>query len=87
MLGEDFVLFSFEKLEDPAASLDKLKNFDKARLIPLPPEIDAGCGYALRIREKDLTKALAILEESDYDGIFLMERDKNGRRVITRYVF
>lgn len=87
MLGEDFVLFSFEKFEDPAAALDKLKNFDKARLIPLPPEIDAGCGYALRIREKDLTKALTILEESDYDGIFLMERDKNGRRVISRYVF
>lgn len=87
MLGEDFVLFSFEKFEDPAAALDKLKNFDKARLIPLPPEIDAGCGYALRIREKDLTKALAILDEKDYDGIFLMERDKNGRRVITRYVF
>ena len=87
MLGENFVLFSFEKFEDPAAALDKLRNFDKARLIPLPPEIDAGCGYALRIREKDLTKALAILEESDYDGIFLMERDKNGRRVISRYVF
>lgn len=87
MLGEDFVLFSFEKFENPAAALDKLKNFDKARLIPLPPEIDAGCGYALRIREKDLTKALAILDESDYDGIFLMERDKNGRRVISRYVF
>ena len=87
MLGEDFVLFSFEKFEDPAAALDKLKNFDKARLIPLPPEIDAGCGYALRIREKDLTKALTILEESDYDGIFLMERDKNGKRVISRYVF
>lgn len=87
MLGEDFVLFSFEKFEDPAAALDKLKNFDKARLIPLPPEIDAGCGYALRIREKDLTKAIAILEESDYDGIFLMERDKNGRRIISSYVF
>ncbi|WP_306483078.1 DUF3343 domain-containing protein [Anaerococcus sp.] len=87
MLGENFVLFSFEKFEDPAAALDKLKNFDKARLIPLPPEIDAGCGYALRIREKDLTKALAILEESDYNGIFLMERDKNGRRIISRYVF
>lgn len=87
MLGEDFVLFSFEKFEDPAAALDKLKNFDKARLIPLPPEIDAGCGYALRIREKDLTKALTILEESDYDGIFLMERDENGKRVISRYVF
>ena len=87
MLGEDFVLFSFEKFEDPAASLDKLKNFDKARLIPLPPEIDAGCGYALRIREKDLTKALAILDKSDYDGIYLMERDKNGRRIISSYVF
>ena len=87
MLGENFVLFSFEKFEVPAAALDKLKNFDKARLIPLPPEIDAGCGYALRIREKDLTKALTILEKSDYDGIFLMERDKNGRRVISSYVF
>lgn len=87
MLGEDFVLFSFEKFEDPASALDKLKNFDKARLIPLPPEIDAGCGYALRILKKDLDKAIAILKEEDYDGIFLMEKDENGRRVISSYVF
>ena len=87
MLGEDFVLFSFEKFEDPAAALDKLKNFKKARLIPLPPEIDAGCGCALRILKKDLDKAIAILKEKDYDGIFLMEKDENGRRVISSYVF
>ena len=78
MLGEDFVLFSFEKFEDPAAALDKLRNFDKARLIPLPPEIDAGCGYALRIREKNLTKALPILEESDMMGFSLWSEIKMG---------
>lgn len=87
MLGKTFVLFSFEKFEDPAAALDKLRNFDKARLIPLPPEIDAGCGYALRILEKDLDKALNILEKRDYDEIFLMEKDENGRRLISSYVF
>lgn len=87
MLGETFVLFSFEKFEDPAAALDKVKDLAKARLIPLPPEIDAGCGYALRLLEKDLDKALDILEKGDYDGIFLMERDENGRRVISSYVF
>lgn len=87
MLGEEFILFSFANFEDPARALDKVKDFKKARLIPLPPEIDAGCGFALRIRKEDLDKALKILTKDDYDGIFLMVKDKNGRRLIEKYVF
>lgn len=87
MLGEEFILFSFAKFEDPARALDKVKDFNKARLIPLPPEIDAGCGFTLRIRKEDLDKALEILAKDDYDGIFLMGKDKNGRRLIEKYVF
>lgn len=87
MLGEEFILFSFAKFEDPARALDKVQNFNKARLIPLPPEIDAGCGFALRIRKEDLDKAMKILTKDDYDGIFLMGKDKNGRRLIEKYVF
>lgn len=87
MLGEEFILFSFAKFEDPARALDKVKDFKKARLIPLPPEIDAGCGFALRIRKEDLDKAFKILTKDYYDGIFLMGKDKNGRRLIEKYVF
>lgn len=87
MLGEEYIIFSFEKFEDPAATFDKVKDFKKARLIPLPPEIDAGCGFALRIRKKDLDKAFKILSESDYDGVFTMKKDPKGRRLIEKYVF
>lgn len=87
MLGEEFIIFSFPNFEDPSRAFDKVKDFKKARLIPLPPEIDAGCGFALRIRKEDLDKALKILTKDDYDGIFLMGKDKNGRRLIEKYVF
>lgn len=87
MLGEEFILFSFSNFEDPSRALDKVKDFKKARLIPLPPEIDAGCGFALRIRKEDLDQSLKILTKDDYDGIFLMGKDKNGRRLIEKYVF
>lgn len=87
MLGEEYILFSFEKFEDPAAVLDKVKDFKKARLIPLPPEIDAGCGFALRIRKEDIDKALEKLSKADYEGIFIMKKDPSGRRLIEKYVF
>lgn len=87
MLEETFVLFSFENFNDPAKALDKVKDFEKARLIPLPPEIDADCGYALRIREDDLKKALDILIEGDFDKIFSLKKDSNKKRIIEEYVF
>lgn len=87
MLDKTFILFSFEKFEEPAAALDKLKDLEKARLIPLSSQIDAGCGFALRILERDLPLALNRLTKKDYDGIFLMKRDKNGRMLIEKYVF
>lgn len=87
MLDKTFILFSFEKFEEPAAALDKLKDLEKARFIPLPSQIDAGCGFALRILERDLPLALNRLTKKDYDGIFLMKRDKNGRMLIEKYVF
>lgn len=87
MLDKTFILFSFEKFKEPAAALDKLKDLEKARLIPLPSQIDAGCGFALRILERDLPLALNRLTSKDYDGIFLMKRDKNGRMLIEKYVF
>lgn len=87
MLGEEYILFSFETFEDPVAALDKVKDFKKARLIPLPPEIDAGCGFALRIRKEDIDKALEKLSKADYEGIFIMKKDPSGRRLIEKYVF
>lgn len=87
MLEDNFILFSFKNFNDPAKALDKVKNFDKARLIPLPPEIDAGCGYALRIKEDDLGLALKIFEDKDYDKIYKMTRDDENKRIIEEYVF
>ena len=87
MLEDSFILFSFKNFNDPARALDKVKDFEKARLIPLPPEIDAGCGYALRIKENDLGRALKIFEDKDYDNIYKMTRDSENKRLIEEYVF
>ena len=87
MLEDNYILFSFKNFNDPAKALDKVKDFEKARLIPLPPEIDAGCGYALRIKEDDLDLALQIFEDSDYDKIYKMTRDSENKRLIEEYVF
>jgi len=86
MLDESYILFSFNNFDGPAQALDQLKNFQKARLIPLPPEIDAGCGHSLRILAKDLNKALEILDKDSYDRIFIMKRDPNNKRIIEEYV-
>lgn len=54
------------------------KNFKKARLIPLPPKIDAGCGLVLRVFESDFkyVKALIEREEIQYEKIFLKKNNQ-----------
>ena len=45
-----------------------------ARLIPLPPQISAGCGLSLRCEEKDAAAIGALLEKhAPYDGVYLRQ--------------
>ncbi|EMB37557.1 DUF3343 domain-containing protein [Treponema denticola] len=55
----------------------------EARLIPLPPEISAGCGLVLRVNEEGIKMASSLLTEAEipYTGIYLLKIETNKRFV------
>ena len=55
----------------------------EARLIPLPPEISAGCGLVLRVNEEGIKMASYLLSEAEipYTGIYLLKIETNKRFV------
>ena len=52
-------------------------------LIPLPPEISAGCGLVLRVNEEGIKMASRLLSEAEipYTGIYLLKIETNKRFV------
>lgn len=59
------------------------KGLIEARLIPLPPEISAGCGLVLRVNEEGIKMASRLLSEAEipYTGIYLLKIETNKRFV------
>ena len=55
----------------------------EARLIPLPPEISAGCGLVLRVNEEGIKMTSRLLNEAEipYTGIYLLKIETNKRFV------
>ena len=55
----------------------------EARLIPLPPEISAGCGLVLRVNEEGIKEASRLLSEAEipYTGTYLLKIETNKRFV------
>ena len=55
----------------------------EARLIPLPPEISAGCGLVLRVNEEGIKKASRLLSEAEIPctGTYLLKIETNKRFV------
>lgn len=66
-----------EELETSGESLSE------ARLIPLPPEISAGCGLVLRVNEEGIKEASRLLSEAEipYTGTYLLKIETNKRFV------
>ncbi|MGI5064492.1 DUF3343 domain-containing protein [Treponema putidum] len=62
------------------------ENLTEARLIPLPPEISAGCGLVLRVNEEGITKASSLLKgaEIPYTGTYLLKIE-NNKRFVEKY--
>lgn len=55
----------------------------EARLIPLPPEISAGCGLVLRVNEEGIKMTSRLLTEAEipYTGTYLLKIETNKRFV------
>lgn len=83
---KSYILFSFDDTTAATKALEKTADLAMARLIPLPTEIGAGCGYSLRIAKEDKDKALDILGSDEYDKVFTLDYEGN-KRVIEEYVF
>lgn len=85
---DKFILFSFDSQAQATKAFDRVKEFEKARLIPLPPEIDKGCGLALRIKEEDFKQIIEIFtkEKVNYYQVFKFYHE-DYKRKIERYVF
>lgn len=53
-----------------------------SRLIPIPPEVSAGCGLALRILPEDEKKVRRILMDAGVEGSYYrLKRDGTKRTV------
>ncbi|UTY24859.1 DUF3343 domain-containing protein [Treponema denticola] len=60
-----------------------IEGLTEARLIPLPPEISAGCGLVLRVNEEGIKMASRLLSEAEipYTGTYLLKIETNKRFV------
>lgn len=62
---DEYLLITFDSTTDAMVSETKVNEAGiKARLVPLLPEIDAGCGLALRARKSDYNKLNEALSEN-----------------------
>lgn len=79
----EYVLYTFESTShamEAEIALDK-ENL-KARLVPLLPEIDAGCGLALRFEKSLYKKVENIFNEKNlsYQERYILLYKNNERR-------
>ncbi len=60
-----------------------IEGLTEARLIPLPPEISAGCGLVLRVNEEGIKMTSRLLSEAEipYTGTYLLKIETNKRFV------
>ncbi len=55
-----------------------------AGVLPLPPQISAGCGICLRVKEEELPRALTVLTNNGIEGIGLYKKEEiKGRAAHT----
>lgn len=82
---EKFLIVSFNSTHDAIKSESVMAKAElKARLIPTPPEISAGCGLSLRAEEKDKDCVVELLKGNvTPDGLYIMTRE-NGKRKVER---
>lgn len=82
-MDQIFIIVAFESTHDAIKS-ETLTGRESiaSRLIPIPPEVSAGCGLALRILPEDETRVRAILAGANVHGSYYkLKRDGNRRTV------
>ncbi len=84
MADNIYGIFSFESSHYAIAAEQAVSQFAEARLVPIPPELSAGCGLALRVSYENIEKIIKCLNKNEiyYEDAKKLEI-KNRKRVIT----
>lgn len=79
----EYVLYTFESTSDSMLSeIAMEKENIRARLVPLLPEIDAGCGLALRFEKKIYKEVEKVFQKEhlNYKDRYLLLYEKKERK-------
>lgn len=71
-----YYLFSFESSNRAMAAEINLGQLEGVRLIPLPPEIHAGCGLVLKVAKEKIDEVVSILKDKniEVEGAYYFEQ-------------
>jgi hypothetical protein len=75
---ETFYLICFESTQKAFYTEKQFKQTCSVRLVPIPPEIRAGCGLGLRIAPEDFDTVKSSVIEDD---IYIVQKEGNKRHV------
>ena len=79
----EYVIYTFKSSNFAYLALSKVESENiRARLVPLLPEIDAGCGLCLRYEKKFDEKVREIFSKNklDFDEKYLLIYKENERK-------
>lgn len=68
-MEQHFIIVAFDSTHDAIkAETEAGRAGISARLIPIPPEVSAGCGLALRAAPEELDKVRQLLKDQEITG-------------------
>ncbi len=84
MIDKSYGIFSFESAHYATAAEEVSSELPEARLIPIPPELSAGCGLALRVDLNNIEKTIQYLNDNNipFEKVNKLEI-KNRERIIS----
>lgn len=79
----EFYILTFGSSNQVIKSEIALENIKGIRIIPLYPEISAGCGLSLKIPKENFLEAMNILEQESItpDAIYFRDEDKRIKKI------
>ena len=84
-MEQTFIIVAFESTHDAIKSETLTgRGGIASRLIPIPPEVSAGCGLALRILPADEPKVRQILDDANVCGTYYRLIRNGIKRTIER---
>lgn len=83
----NYIIYTFSSSSHAMASEILMEKSNiKSRLIPLLPEIDAGCGLALRLDMESRKEVEDLLKDNkfQYENRYIIEYNKESRKPVVK---